>query len=155
MSLPRGSTLFRARNVWEMIEKLKERSGLTILLTTHYMDEADKLCDRIAIVDHGQLATLDTPDAPERQRSGHGCGGSGICECPAGLGSGCLRRCRGVVGVTERDGVTHISTHSGPETVGPLMDATRNRDVKVRRVTVQSTTLDDVFPVLHRQAAAR
>ena len=49
-------------NVWEMIRKLRAKSDLTILLTTHYMDEADKLCDRIAIVDHGKLAALDTPD---------------------------------------------------------------------------------------------
>jgi ABC-2 type transport system ATP-binding protein len=48
-------------SVWEMIRQLRERSALTILLTTHYMDEADKLCDRIAIVDHGKLAALDSP----------------------------------------------------------------------------------------------
>ena len=48
-------------NVWEMIRQLRDESQLTILLTTHYMDEADKLCDRIAIVDHGKLAALDTP----------------------------------------------------------------------------------------------
>jgi ABC-2 type transport system ATP-binding protein len=48
-------------NVWEMIRTLRDKSELTILLTTHYMDEADKLCDRIAIVDHGRLAALDTP----------------------------------------------------------------------------------------------
>ena len=48
-------------NVWEMIRALRDKSELTILLTTHYMDEADKLCDRIAIVDHGKLAALDTP----------------------------------------------------------------------------------------------
>ncbi len=47
--------------VWEMINKLKKAASLTILLTTHYMDEADRLCDRIAIVDHGQLVALDTP----------------------------------------------------------------------------------------------
>ena len=47
--------------VWEMINKLKETANLTILLTTHYMDEADRLCDRIAIVDHGVLVALDTP----------------------------------------------------------------------------------------------
>ena len=40
-------------NVWEMIRNLREKSKLTILLTTHYMEEADKLCERIAIVDHG------------------------------------------------------------------------------------------------------
>src|SRR5271170_3214895 len=49
-------------NVWQMIRALREKSELTILITTHYMDEADKLCDRIAIVDHGKLAVLDTPD---------------------------------------------------------------------------------------------
>jgi ABC-2 type transport system ATP-binding protein len=47
--------------VWEMLTRLKRERDLTILVTTHYMDEADKLCDRIAIVDHGKLATLDTP----------------------------------------------------------------------------------------------
>ncbi|MEO7084369.1 MAG: ATP-binding cassette domain-containing protein [Gemmatimonadaceae bacterium] len=47
--------------VWEMLRKVKQERDLTVLLTTHYMDEADKLCDRIAIVDHGELKTLDTP----------------------------------------------------------------------------------------------
>src|SRR5919206_442826 len=47
--------------VWEMLTKIRERRNLTILLTTHYMDEADRLCDRIAIVDHGKLVALDTP----------------------------------------------------------------------------------------------
>src|SRR6188472_3029808 len=48
-------------NVWEMLQRIKAERQLTILLTTHYMDEADKLCDRIAIVDHGELKALDTP----------------------------------------------------------------------------------------------
>src|SRR6516162_4154056 len=47
--------------VWEMLAQLKRERDLTILLTTHYMDEADKLCDRIAIVDHGKLVALDSP----------------------------------------------------------------------------------------------
>ena len=49
--------------VWEMLKKIKAERDLTVLLTTHYMDEADKLCDRIAIVDHGVLKALDTPAA--------------------------------------------------------------------------------------------
>src|SRR4051812_3525601 len=48
-------------NVWEMLGKIKAERNLTILITTHYMDEADKLCDRIAIVDHGELKALDSP----------------------------------------------------------------------------------------------
>ncbi len=47
--------------VWEMLGKIKAERNLTILITTHYMDEADKLCDRIAIVDHGELKALDSP----------------------------------------------------------------------------------------------
>jgi ABC-type multidrug transport system ATPase subunit len=47
--------------VWEMLQKVKSERDLTVLITTHYMDEADKLCDRIAIVDHGELKALDSP----------------------------------------------------------------------------------------------
>src|SRR5919201_1886736 len=47
--------------VWEMLRRIKAERDLTILITTHYMDEADKLCDRIAIVDHGELKALDSP----------------------------------------------------------------------------------------------
>src|SRR6185437_2604023 len=49
--------------VWEMLTRIKEQRKLTMLITTHYMDEADRLCDRIAIVDHGKLVALDTPMA--------------------------------------------------------------------------------------------
>ena len=48
-------------HVWEMLQRIKTERDLTVLITTHYMDEADKLCDRIAIVDHGTLMALDSP----------------------------------------------------------------------------------------------
>ena len=130
--------------VWEMITKLKEAAGLTILLTTHYMDEADKLCDRIAIVDHGQLVALDTPaklkdsvpaaDIVEAE-----------FENPPADWNATLEKLNGVASVADHDGVIHISTTSGPLTVRELMDLARDRGVNVRRVSVQGTTLDDVF----------
>jgi len=49
--------------VWTLLKQLKARQDLTVLLTTHYLEEADQLCDRIAIVDHGHLVALDTPQA--------------------------------------------------------------------------------------------
>src|SRR6266487_1486334 len=49
--------------VWEMLTTIKSKRRLTVLITTHYMDEADRLCNRIAIVDHGKLVALDTPEA--------------------------------------------------------------------------------------------
>jgi ABC-2 type transport system ATP-binding protein len=131
-------------NVWEMIRALRSNSGLTILLTTHYMDEADKLCDRIAIVDHGKLAALDTPtrlkdsipgtDAVEAEFDG---APKDWIEQLGGLAQ--------AAGVTQRDGVVHIASHDGPTTVAALVDLARARHVTVRKVAVQSTTLDDVF----------
>ncbi|MFH0833007.1 MAG: ATP-binding cassette domain-containing protein [Candidatus Aenigmatarchaeota archaeon] len=55
------------RNIWDFIKKLKE-DGVTIILTTHYMEEADYLCDRIAIIDHGKIIALDTPKNLKRKR---------------------------------------------------------------------------------------
>lgn len=131
-------------NVWQMIVKLKEQAELTILLTTHYMDEADKLCQRIAIVDHGVLVVLDSP-----ARLKDNVPGTDVVEVEfAGAPPDWLDRLRAlpqVVNVKEQDGVTHIASHSGPETVGALMDLTRAQHVTVKKVTVQSTTLDDVF----------
>jgi ABC-2 type transport system ATP-binding protein len=49
------------RVIWELLERLREEGDLTILICTHYMDEADRLCDRLAIVDHGKIAALGTP----------------------------------------------------------------------------------------------
>src|SRR6266849_4254835 len=49
--------------VWEMLTNIKSKRKLTVLITTHYMDEADRLCNRIAIVDHGKLMAVDTPEA--------------------------------------------------------------------------------------------
>jgi ABC-2 type transport system ATP-binding protein len=130
--------------VWEMITKLKESAGLTILLTTHYMDEADKLCDRIAIVDHGTLVALDTPaqlkdsvptvDIVEAE-----------FDHPPADWKATLEKFGGVASVTEHEGIWHISTTNGPTTVRELMDTARDRGVNVRRVSVQGTTLDDVF----------
>ena len=49
------------RVIWELLERLRDQGGLTILLCTHYMDEADRLCDRLAIIDHGKIQALGTP----------------------------------------------------------------------------------------------
>jgi len=131
-------------NVWEMIQKLKEQANLTILMTTHYMDEADKLCDRIAIVDHGRLVALDTPTRLKDSVPGTDVVEAEFSDAPADwLGE--LRGLAQVAEVTQRDGVTRLASHNGPETVGALMELARQREVTVRKVTVQSTTLDDVF----------
>lgn len=131
-------------NVWEMIRALREKSRLTILLTTHYMEEADKLCDRIAIVDHGKLAALDTPTKLKDSVPGTDAVEAEFEGAPADWDQQ-LSKLAQAAGVSRRDGVVHIASNDGPATVAALMDLARARGVKVRKVTVQSTTLDDVF----------
>lgn len=131
-------------NVWQMIRALREKSELTILITTHYMDEADKLCDRIAIVDHGILAALDSPARLKDSISGTDTVEAEFEKAPADWIAQ-LQTLAHVSSVTDRDGVVHIASNDGPATIAALMDLTRARGVVVRRVSVQSTTLDDVF----------
>ncbi len=131
-------------NVWEMIRRLQGQSGLTILLTTHYMDEADKLCNRIAIVDHGKLVALETPT-----RLKDSVPGTDVVEAEFdGAPADWLDQVRSVehaASVTQIEEVVRIASHDGPGTVAALMDLARAKGVTVKRVTVQSTTLDDVF----------
>jgi ABC-2 type transport system ATP-binding protein len=131
-------------NVWEMIEKLQHESNLTILLTTHYMDEADKLCNRVAIVDHGKIVALDTPTKLKDSVPGNDVVEAEFTRAPADWHQE-LVSLPEAVSVTEQAGASHIVSRSGPDTVGGLMDLAKRRGVIVRRVTVQGTTLDDVF----------
>jgi ABC-2 type transport system ATP-binding protein len=131
-------------SVWEMINALKARENLTILLTTHYMDEADKLCERIAIVDHGQMAALDTPSRLKDSVPGTDVVEAEFTGAPANWKEQ-LAALDGVASVTEHDGVWHLASHSGPATIGGLMARAAEAKVTVHRVTVQGTTLDDVF----------
>jgi ABC-2 type transport system ATP-binding protein len=131
-------------NVWEMIRNMRAKSKLTILLTTHYMDEADKLCDRIAIVDHGKLAALDTPTALKDSVPGTDTVEAEFDDTPPDW----IHQLEGLAqaaGVAVHDGVVRIASHDGPATVAALMDVARVRHVTVKKVTVTSTTLDDVF----------
>lgn len=131
-------------NVWEMIRSLRDRSDLTILLTTHYMEEADKLCERIAIVDHGRLVALDTPTRLKDNVPGTDTVEAEFANAPKDWIEQ-LRALPRTANVTERDGSFHIGSDEGPATVAALMDLARSKGITVKRVTVQGTTLDDVF----------
>jgi ABC-2 type transport system ATP-binding protein len=131
-------------HVWEMIEHLRDEEKLTILLTTHYMDEADKLCDRIAIVDHGQLKALDSPSRLKESVPGNDVVEAEFEHAPENWLDE-LRKLDAVEDVHVRNGTVRLSSTEGPRTIGALMELARARGVVVRRVSVSSTTLDDVF----------
>jgi len=130
--------------VWEMLSRLKRERDLTILVTTHYMDEADKLCDRIAIIDHGKLVALDSPLKLKASIPGRNILEVSFSQVPEGW----LERVQGLPDVAEvkmQDHVFRISSHNGPRTTVAILEAAREAGIQVTSLSVQSTTLDDVF----------
>ncbi len=131
-------------SVWEMLTRLKGEHDLTILVTTHYMDEADRLCDRIAIIDHGKLVALDSPLKLKASIPGKNILEVSFSDVPPGWME-TLQALPDVAEVKSEDHVFRISSHNGPRTTVELLDAAKNAAVAVTSLSVQSTTLDDVF----------
>jgi ABC-2 type transport system ATP-binding protein len=131
-------------SVWDMLQKIKQQRDLTILITTHYMDEADKLCDRIAIVDHGELKALDSPLKLKASIPGKNVIEVSFADPPPDWRS-TLERLPGVESITEEDNVFRIASANGPATTTALMETAAQMRVPVRSLSIQSTTLDDVF----------
>jgi ABC-2 type transport system ATP-binding protein len=130
--------------VWEMLEKLKRQRELTILVTTHYMDEADKLCDRIAIIDNGKLAALDSPLKLKASIPGQNILEVSFSQVPAGWAE-TLRALPEVADLKSDDQIFRLSSNNGPRTTVALIEAARAAGVTLTSLSVQSTTLDDVF----------
>jgi ABC-2 type transport system ATP-binding protein len=131
--------------VWEMLSNLRARRNLTILITTHYMDEADKLCDRIAIVDHGTLVALGTPLELK-----HSVPGANVVEVHFNRETpqwqGRLEKLDGVTSVqAESAGFYRVLTSSGSKTTMQLVELAASLGETLTSLSVQNTSLDDVF----------
>jgi ABC-2 type transport system ATP-binding protein len=131
--------------VWEMLNRLKTSHHLTMLITTHYMEEADQLCDRIAIVDHGTLVALDTPMSLKASVPGTNVVEARFThesdEWPA--------RLKQLAGVTDVEphggGMYRLLTSDGSLTTTQLVEMAVGRGEVIKSLSVQTTTLDDVF----------
>ncbi len=131
--------------VWEMLNSIKSKRQLTVLITTHYMDEADRLCNRIAIVDHGKLVALDTPEALKASVPG-----SNVIEVqfdnPPTNWEERLHSLPEVTSVQHQgSGMFRVLTSNGSRTTTQLVEMAVDAVVQIRTLTVQTTTLDDVF----------
>jgi ABC-2 type transport system ATP-binding protein len=131
--------------VWEMLDNLRKTRNLTMLITTHYMEEADKLCDRIAIVDHGNLVALGTPLQLKQ-----GVPGSNVVEVHFDRETAEWKsRLEGLEGVTsvqaESAGFYRVLTSSGSRTTMQLVELAASLGETLTSLSVQNTTLDDVF----------
>jgi ABC-2 type transport system ATP-binding protein len=130
--------------VWEMLQRIRQERRLTILVTTHYMDEADRLSDRIAIVDHGELKALDSPAMLKASIAGRNVLDVSFSAVPEAWDAR-LRALPGVSNVSRHDAVFRLDSDNGPATTQALVDAVRAAGISMHSLAVQSTTLDDVF----------
>jgi ABC-2 type transport system ATP-binding protein len=131
--------------VWEMLNQLRNTRHLTMLITTHYMDEADRLCDRIAIVDHGKLVALDTPMALKASVPG-----TNVVEAQFTREStewpSRLKQLSGVTSVESQSaGMYRLLTSNGSLTTTQLVEMVSSKGETIKSLSVQNTTLDDVF----------
>lgn len=127
--------------IWDYITKLRAEYGMTIVLTTHYMEEADSVCDRLAIIDHGRIIALDTPS-----RLKDALGGDTITvETPDA---------ERLAGEMKRSGVKECSAHghkvtfcveSAETRIPQIMDIARAKKITITSVNMRKPTLDDVF----------
>jgi len=143
-----------SRDLRDRVRELKAQ-GRTVLLTTHYMEEADQLCDRVAIIDHGRIVALDTPAALKRTIRAEEVVHLEIAL--AGDESAVIERLgrSGTVARSERsNGTLEVTAHcaSARDFVPAAFDAARSTGATIRHVEVVPVTLEDVFLALTGRA---
>ena len=131
-------------NLWDHIRSLRSDLGTTVFLTTHYLEEADALCDRVFIIDHGVIVAKGTPDELKRQVSGDvvTLQVNGAREMARGL----LARQPLVQDVTvSDDGALRLNVVHGAEALPALLRVLDDAGVTMRSINLSRPTLDDVF----------
>ncbi|HTL40276.1 MAG TPA: ATP-binding cassette domain-containing protein [Pseudolysinimonas sp.] len=132
-------------NLWQHIAALRTERGATVFLTTHYLDEADALCDRILVIDHGRIVASDTPEALKQSVSGD------LVELVLGDAASVPRAATALAalvpgGEAQVDGrsVSMRVPHAGRELAGLLRSLDRD-GITLESIEVRRPTLDDVF----------
>jgi ABC-2 type transport system ATP-binding protein len=133
------------RQLWDIVRAF-QRNGGTVLLTTHYMDEAERLCDRLAIIDHGQVIAEGSPaDLIERL------GGHNVVEFEASGNSGDApaldhwRTLPSVELVRHDDGLVCLNVREPHLTIPALLEAVQKRGSQLQHLTTRQASLEDVF----------
>ncbi len=143
-------------DIWEYIGQLRDSFGTTVLLTTHYMQEADALCDRIALLDKGIIKALDSPSALKKGLGGDfvyiKLGHEDSARIPDATASLSAQSVVMTVSAVE-DGLACVCS-AGDAAIAPIMRALNSIGLSPVSVTLKKTTLDDVYLALTGKSCA-
>jgi ABC-2 type transport system ATP-binding protein len=132
------------RALWDVISGLQSQ-GRSVLLTTHYLEEAEILCDRIAIMDHGRILEMGTVDELVDRRFHER---AVRFDAIDGLDDGRLAAMPGVASIAREDGEIVLYTRDVPATIGAVLDASEELKAEPGNLAVRRATLEDVFLAL-------
>ena len=129
------------RGIWEIVREFRNAGG-SVLLTTHYMEEAERLCDRVAIVDHGKIIALDTP-----RRLVASLGAEHVVEvtCRPAPDPAALAAVAGVRGVHVTDDTARLSVDAIHRVLPGVLEALTARGIALEELRTHHATLEDVF----------
>jgi ABC-2 type transport system ATP-binding protein len=129
------------RQIWDVVGSFRRRGG-TVLVTTHYMEEAERLCDRVAIIDHGRTLAVGTPTELIASLGAEHVVEFQVDRVPE---EGPLAALVGVSAVGREDGVVRLTVSEVHRTVPALLDELRRQELTLGRLTTHHATLEDVF----------
>jgi ABC-2 type transport system ATP-binding protein len=132
------------RQLWDIIRKF-QRNGGTVLLTTHYMDEAERLCDRLAVIDHGQIIAEGTPADLIARLGGHHVVEFSVSGDSNGAALELWRVLPGVESMRSDDGLISLSVREPHLTIPALLDAVEKHGSQLLHLTTRQASLEDVF----------
>lgn len=140
-----GLDIQTRREIWRYITNLRESTGMTVFLTTHYMEEADTLCDRVAIIDRGQVKTVGAPAGLKA-----GLGGDVITlrlsgTAPPEKVRAAVQGVPSVRDVRFYDGRYVVTARDGEKTLPLIFDALQHVGERIAAVTLKQPSLDDVY----------
>ncbi len=130
------------RRIWDHIKRVNKKMGITIILTTHYMDEADYLCDRVAIMDHGKILALDTP---KRLKDAIGSDIISVKVSRCRIFADAMRKYKWVEKTRIVDEHVNISLKKGETRIPDIIKISEKLKIKVKSVELHKPTLEDVF----------
>lgn len=132
------------RALWDILKEIQQESGTTILLTTHYMEEADALCNRVAIIDAGRIVALDDPQQLKRDLPGNDLVSLTV-EPLSDQVTEVIRALPFVHKTHVEDSTVRVYVDNGPATLPALMDAIRACGASVSSASLHEQSLEDVF----------